>query len=205
MQNKVVSISSILNINLLNSRFVAFLDNRHSTLQGQLIKTKNSLEDNKASLDETTNKVCPTLPCASSIVEHVVAIQLRFEADRAICLDKELQECREALDKEKLMRQNADLALRSATERGKEEEVARRELQQALESVSSRDTASNSIISNLRNEKVALERRMRELEANLQQVISAATPKRKGAPAHPRCQTCESLRSSETLRSHNLH
>jgi septal ring factor EnvC (AmiA/AmiB activator) len=109
-----------------------------------------------------------------------VAIQLRLEADRAIRLDEELRECRETLDKEKFMRQNADLALRSVTERGKDEEVARRELQQALESVSSRDTASNSIISNLRNEKVTLERRMRELEANLQQVVSAATPKRKG-------------------------
>lgn len=78
------------------------------------------------------------------------------------------------------MRQNADLAIRSAAERGKQEEVARRELQQALESISSRDTASNAIVSNLRNEKVALERRMQELEVNLQQVISAATPKRKG-------------------------
>ena len=105
---------------------------------------------------------------------------MRLEADRAIRLDEELRECRETLDKENFMRQNADLALRSATERAKQEEVARRELQQALESISSRDTASNAIISNLRNEKVTLERRMRELEVNLQQVISAATPKRKG-------------------------
>jgi DNA repair exonuclease SbcCD ATPase subunit len=78
------------------------------------------------------------------------------------------------------MRQNADLAIRSATEKGKQEEVTQRELQQALESISSRETASNAIISNLRNEKVVLERRMRELEANLQQVISAVTPKRRG-------------------------
>lgn len=77
------------------------------------------------------------------------------------------------------MRQNADLALRSAAEKGKQEEVTRRELQQALESVSSRETSSNATLSNLRNEKAALERRMRELEANLQQVISAATPKRR--------------------------
>lgn len=114
------------------------------------------------------------------MIEHVMATQLRLEADRALRLDEELGGCRETLDKEKYMRQNADLALRSAADRGKEEEVARRELQQTLESISSRDTASNAIISNLRNEKVALERRMRELEANMQQVISAATPKRKG-------------------------
>jgi chromosome segregation ATPase len=78
------------------------------------------------------------------------------------------------------MRQNADLTVRSSAEKGKQEEVTRRELQQALESISSRETASNAIISVLRNEKVALERRMRELESNLQQVISAATPKRRG-------------------------
>lgn len=114
------------------------------------------------------------------MVELMMDTQLRLEADRALRLDEELQGCRENLDREKVMRQNADLAIRSAAERGKEEEVTRRELQQALESISSRDTASNAIISNLRNEKVALERRLRELEANMQQVITAATPKRKG-------------------------
>ena len=108
------------------------------------------------------------------------ATQLRLEADRAVRLDEELRECKESLDKEKVMRQNAELTTRSAIEKGKQEEVTRRELEQALESISSRDTASNAVISNLRNEKVALERRMWELEANLQQVITAATPKRKG-------------------------
>lgn len=78
------------------------------------------------------------------------------------------------------MRQNAELTTRSMVEKGKQEEVTRTELEQALESISSRDTTSNAVISNLRNEKVALERRMWELEANLQQVITAATPKRKG-------------------------
>ncbi|KAI0294920.1 hypothetical protein BC826DRAFT_1104398 [Russula brevipes] len=146
---------------ILLKRHISEQDNRYSTLQSQLLKTKAALDDNNVALDETTGK-------------------LRLEADRALHLDEELQECRETLDKEKFMRHNADLALRSAGEREKQEELTRRELQQALESISSRDTASNAIISNLRNEKVALERRMRELEANLQQVITAATPKRRG-------------------------
>lgn len=114
------------------------------------------------------------------MIEHVMATQLHMEADRALRLDEELRGCKENLDREKVMRQNADLTVRSAAEREKQEEVTRRELQQALESISSRGTTSNAIISNLRNEKVALERRMRELEANLQQVITSATPKRKG-------------------------
>jgi DNA repair exonuclease SbcCD ATPase subunit len=108
------------------------------------------------------------------------ATQLRLEADRAVRLDEEFRECKESFDKEKVMRQNAELTTRSAVEKGNQEEVTRRELEQALDSVSSRDTASNAVISNLRNEKVALERRMWELEVNLQQVITAATPKRKG-------------------------
>ena len=114
------------------------------------------------------------------MIELVMVTQLHMEADRALRLDEELRECKEILDREKVMRQNADQTIRSAAEKEKQEEVARRELQQALESISSRDTASSAIISNLRNEKVALERRMRELEANMQQVITAATPKRKG-------------------------
>ncbi|KAH9982962.1 hypothetical protein BGW80DRAFT_1247656 [Lactifluus volemus] len=141
-------------------RQIAEQDNHCSTLQSQPIKTRDELEDHKSALDETTCK-------------------LRLEADRALRLEEQLQESKESLDKEKFMRQNADLAIRSAAEKGKEEEVARRELQQALESISSRETTADAIISNLRNEKVALDRRIRELEANLQQVISAATPKRR--------------------------
>ncbi|KAH9065689.1 hypothetical protein EDB87DRAFT_1592501 [Lactarius vividus] len=142
-------------------KHIAEQDSRNSTLQGQLLKTKNALDDNKTALDETTRK-------------------LLQEADRAQSLDEELRGCKETLDKERVMRQNMDLTARSTAEKGKQEEVARRELQQALESISSRETASNTTISNLRSEKVALERRVRELEVNLQQVISAATPKRKG-------------------------
>ncbi|KAI9452533.1 hypothetical protein BJY52DRAFT_1292136 [Lactarius psammicola] len=146
---------------ILLKKHIAEQDSRNSTLHGQLLKTKNALEDNKTALDETTRK-------------------LLQEADRAHSLDEELRACKGSLDKERVMRQNVDLTVRSAAEKGKQEEVTRRELQQALESISSRETASNAIISNLRSEKVALERRMRELEVNLQQVISAATPKRKG-------------------------
>jgi chromosome segregation ATPase len=113
-------------------------------------------------------------------IHRAVAIQLLLEADRAQSLDEELRECREKLDKERVMRQNADLTIRSTEEKGKDGEVARRELQQALESVSSRETASKATISSLRSEKATLERRVRELEVNLQQVVSAATPKRKG-------------------------
>jgi oligoendopeptidase F len=45
-------------------RLIAVPDNRYSTLQSQLIKAKAALDDNKETLDETTDKVCRTLPCA---------------------------------------------------------------------------------------------------------------------------------------------
>jgi chromosome segregation ATPase len=77
------------------------------------------------------------------------------------------------------MCQNADLAVRSAAEKGKEQEITRREFQQALESISSRETTSNAIISNLRNETVALDRRVQELEMDLQQVVSSATQEKR--------------------------
>lgn len=48
---------------LVNSYSITTLDNRNSTLQGQLLKTKSALEDNKTSLDETTRKVRHELPC----------------------------------------------------------------------------------------------------------------------------------------------
>ncbi|KAI0275128.1 hypothetical protein BC834DRAFT_851261 [Gloeopeniophorella convolvens] len=133
---------------IILKKHIAEQDNRYSTLQ-----------DNKSTLDDATYK-------------------LRHEADRALRLDNELRECKESLDKERMLRQNADLASRSAVERNKEEEVSRMELQQALEACSSRETKLNADISNLRHENVTLRHRAQELEANLQQVVSAATPKR---------------------------
>jgi hypothetical protein len=44
--------------NFVDSHSIAVSDNRYSTLQSQLIKTKDALEDNKSALDETTCKVC---------------------------------------------------------------------------------------------------------------------------------------------------
>jgi hypothetical protein len=48
----------------LDSHPISVLDNRYSTLQSQLIKANNALDDNKATLDETTSKVCYKLICA---------------------------------------------------------------------------------------------------------------------------------------------
>jgi hypothetical protein len=42
----------------LDSHPIVVLDNRYFTLQSQLIKAKGALDDNRATLDETTSKVC---------------------------------------------------------------------------------------------------------------------------------------------------
>ena len=47
---------------LVHSCSITTSDSCNSTLQGQLLKTKSALEDNKASLDETTRKVRHELP-----------------------------------------------------------------------------------------------------------------------------------------------
>lgn len=47
-----------------DSHPIVVLDNRYSTLQTQLIKAKNALDDNRATLDETTSRVCYKLICA---------------------------------------------------------------------------------------------------------------------------------------------
>jgi hypothetical protein len=49
---------------LLDTHPIAVLDNRYYTLQSQLIKAKNALDDNRGTLDETTSKVCYKLICA---------------------------------------------------------------------------------------------------------------------------------------------
>lgn len=70
MQNKVAGIFIHRAVHLDSCSF-AILDNRYSTLQGQLIKTKTALDDNRVALDETTSRVRERCFMASSIVEHV--------------------------------------------------------------------------------------------------------------------------------------
>jgi hypothetical protein len=55
LQNKVCLVVLFI---FFDSHPIAVLDNRYSTLQSQLIKAKNALDDNRATLDETTSKVC---------------------------------------------------------------------------------------------------------------------------------------------------
>ena len=58
------------------------------------------------------------------MIEHVMATQLHMEADRAHRLDEELRGCKETLDREKVMRQNADLTVQALPQkREKQEEL----------------------------------------------------------------------------------
>ena len=46
-------------VQFLDSHLIAVQNNRYSTLQSQLIKAKKcAFDDNRATLDETTSKVC---------------------------------------------------------------------------------------------------------------------------------------------------
>lgn len=66
----------ISSLSLVHSLSITTSDSHNSTLQGQLLKAKNALEDNKTSLDETTRKVRHELLCIyrySSCYGHSVA------------------------------------------------------------------------------------------------------------------------------------
>lgn len=117
--------------------------------------------------------------------------QLRREADRAERLEKQLLQTKEDLENQRLSRQNAEDALRIANEKTKAQDVTTRELQNAIQTLSSKETGSSTAFSNLQKEKERLEGRVRLLEANYQNVVSGATP---GRPGRPRSSSLSNMR-----------
>ncbi|THH21203.1 hypothetical protein EW146_g292 [Bondarzewia mesenterica] len=136
---------------------IANQDIKYSHLESELFKTKERFDETKATLNETHQK-------------------LRTEADRAVDLERRLEQCTGNYDKEKLFRQNAETALDAASEKVKAGEAAARELQATIETLSSRENGSTSAVSALQREKTKLEAHVRELEVNMQQVVYATSP-----------------------------
>jgi len=99
-----------------------------------------------------------------------------------------------------LYRQNAENALQAAGERIKADEIAAKELRVAIEALSKKDTESGTSISVLRREKASLEARLRELEANLQQVVNATSlpGRRGGRGGRPRSSSFTGVPSSQS-------
>ncbi|TFY82007.1 hypothetical protein EWM64_g2008 [Hericium alpestre] len=152
-------------------------DLRYSSLESQLLKTNETLEETKATLYETVQK-------------------LRVEADRAVHLGEQLEDRTESLETEKIYRQNAENALQVASEKIRADEAAAKEMQAAIEALSQRETGSSSAVTDLTREKARLEARLRELEINMQQVVNATTPARNNASrrGRPRASSTSDIR-----------
>ena len=78
------------------------------------------------------------------------------------------------------MRQNLELSNQSSGQQLQSDASARKELQATLEAVAAREAAAKRALDDAARDKAAQDLRIRDLEANLQQLASATAPKRRG-------------------------
>ncbi|KAI0033989.1 hypothetical protein K488DRAFT_84430 [Vararia minispora EC-137] len=156
-------------------------DNKCSRFEDLLYKSHESHEDTKRSLTETIQK-------------------LRAEADNAVDLSSKLEACLEELNSERVRRQNFETSIQNSNAQLKAGDSARRELQATLETVSAREQNTTRALAEMQREKAALELRLRDLETNLQQVVSATTPSRSGRGGRPRASSLSSIHISSLER-----
>ncbi|KII94276.1 hypothetical protein PLICRDRAFT_36532 [Plicaturopsis crispa FD-325 SS-3] len=139
---------------------LASKDTQCASLQGQLMKRDTELDELKTTLNETLHK-------------------LAHEANRALKLERDYARCSEDLRNEKIHAQNAAEALTAAQDKIKAEELASRELQTAIDTLSHRSDAASASQLKLEREKATLEARVRELqvEARPQRPPSTGIPR----------------------------
>ncbi|KAI0673754.1 hypothetical protein C8Q78DRAFT_1018750 [Trametes maxima] len=124
-------------------------DAAHATLHGEYLKRETELNDVKASLNDLLDK-------------------LRREADRVIQLDADLKRRNEELAKERITRQNAEVALTAAHRKLKDSEEVALELQSTIDTISLQATSTSAGRSKLEQDNAALQTRVRSLERELQ-------------------------------------
>lgn len=110
-------------------------------------------------------------------------VQLASEADRAIKLEADLAHVSEDLTFHKLTSQNAEQALIAANAKVRASELNERELQNHLERLNHLQNEATDGASKLEKEKKMLEARVRELDAEVRQLSTAAEIPRKGGRA----------------------
>ncbi|VDB87529.1 unnamed protein product [Peniophora sp. CBMAI 1063] len=142
-------------------KHIANQDNKCAGLEDQLLKCGRKQRETQNTLDETIDK-------------------LRREADSAVELRKELEKRREELARERMMRQNLELSNQSSGQQLQSDASTRKELQATLEAVAAREAAAKRALDDAARDKAAQDLRIRDLEANLQQLASATAPKRRG-------------------------
>lgn len=94
------------------------------------------------------------------------------EADRALCLEKDLTQCSKEFKQEQIVSANAEAALILANDKLKAEISNSRDLQCHIDTLSHRDATSTAAHQSLLNDKLKLESRLREMENLVQQYQS---------------------------------
>ncbi|KAJ7070792.1 hypothetical protein C8F01DRAFT_396916 [Mycena amicta] len=161
------------------------LRNKLATKESQLAAQQTDLLKRAEQLDELKNTLNETL--------H----KLNQEVTNGVNLENILAKCRDDLQTEKLVSQNAVAARDAAQDKLKEKELDMRGLESNLESLSHTSNSTNARTLKLEKEKSILENRIRELEANLRQLSSpapTATPARSRAPSRRRSSSVSDTR-----------
>ncbi|KDQ63135.1 hypothetical protein JAAARDRAFT_120952, partial [Jaapia argillacea MUCL 33604] len=158
-------------------------DSQHANVQSTLFKREIELNEMKMTLDDTLHK-------------------LRHEADKALGLQQELKQCSEKLADERTYRENSQKIIDDANLKLKEEASRSRELQSIIDKLSHGSDGTKAECSKLELEKRKLESRLKEMEANLHQVVTAATPART-RPTRARSSSLSGLQITSLQQENN--
>ncbi|KAF9454181.1 hypothetical protein P691DRAFT_718155 [Macrolepiota fuliginosa MF-IS2] len=161
---------------------LASKDGHIAAQQAQLMKQSEEFEEIKASLNEALQK-------------------LANESERVLHLEKDLIQCKGDLRNEKNAARNIEASLQAANDKLKAKDVETRDLEATLERLSGISNDHNNRSTKLGHEKTALEKRIRELEANLRQLSAAAASSRR-APLRTPSDQFNGLRVNQLEKDH---
>lgn len=162
-------------------RKLAQKDNECGTLHTQLLKKDAENDELRKNLAGITHKA-------------------RLEADRVHQLDAELKSASEDLKSERIQRQNVELALNAANSKIKEHELDHRQLQSALDRLSSDASESTTAYQSEKRENAKLLARIQELEANMLHVSQTPAPRRRRSSSMPGARVVSLERQLADLR-----
>ncbi|TFL03660.1 hypothetical protein BDV98DRAFT_395019 [Pterulicium gracile] len=153
---------------------LASKDAQISAQETKLLKQGEELEDIREILNETLHK-------------------LNTQTKRALSLESDLEARSEQLQIEKISSQNAQIALKAANESLKSKDLETRELQTILDSLSNKSTGD---ITKLQQEKLAAEKKVRQLEASIQDMKNAPVPPPSRLPTRGRSSSLSNFKIS---------
>ncbi|KZT30973.1 hypothetical protein NEOLEDRAFT_1083593 [Neolentinus lepideus HHB14362 ss-1] len=135
-------------------------DSQYANLQSQLLKRNQDFEEMRRTLDDSVQK-------------------LRAEAERALDFEKNLGQCTESLQAEKIARQNAEISIISAQDKINLREKEAKELQAIIDALSNGADNSRVLLLQLQEQKTRLENQVKELQADIRERSITPAPQRR--------------------------